>query len=173
MQTNKGFTIVELLIVIVVIAILAAITIITYRGIQNRAHETAVQSDLRGIGMQLMKEQALSDSGQPATANSAGLAGLVKVTKAAYRTNNINSGQFAYCRNNEKFALLARARTDRLFIWRSEDGSVKTGSHTGNLATLCGDAARGNIPTASDGYAAVWLIHHTSYSPDVWAPWVQ
>lgn len=34
---NSGFTIVELLIVIVVIAILAAISIVAYSGIQNRA----------------------------------------------------------------------------------------------------------------------------------------
>lgn len=36
-RTNYGFTIVELLIVIVVIGILAAITIVTYNGIQQRA----------------------------------------------------------------------------------------------------------------------------------------
>ena len=39
---KQGFTIVELLIVIVVIAILAAITIVAYTGIQNRAYDTAV-----------------------------------------------------------------------------------------------------------------------------------
>ncbi len=37
---QKGFTIVELLIVIVVIAILAAITIVAYNGIQQRAKNT-------------------------------------------------------------------------------------------------------------------------------------
>lgn len=42
----KGFTIVELLIVIVVIAILAAITIVSYNGIQSRTREAAVQSDV-------------------------------------------------------------------------------------------------------------------------------
>jgi len=41
---QKGFTIVELLIVIVVIAVLAAITIVAYNGIQNRAKASAAQS---------------------------------------------------------------------------------------------------------------------------------
>jgi type IV pilus assembly protein PilA len=41
---NSGFTIVELLIVIVVIGILAAITIVAYNGIQTRAKANAVQS---------------------------------------------------------------------------------------------------------------------------------
>jgi prepilin-type N-terminal cleavage/methylation domain-containing protein len=42
--SGKGFTIVELLIVIVVIAILAAITIVAYNGIQQRAQSSAVES---------------------------------------------------------------------------------------------------------------------------------
>ncbi len=41
---QKGFTIVELLIVVVIIAILAAITIVAYNGIQNRAKTAAAQS---------------------------------------------------------------------------------------------------------------------------------
>jgi len=43
MKNERGFTIVELLIVIVVIAILAAITIVAYNGIQNRAKASAGQ----------------------------------------------------------------------------------------------------------------------------------
>lgn len=41
---QKGFTIVELLIVIVVIAILAAITIVAYNGISQRAKNSAIVS---------------------------------------------------------------------------------------------------------------------------------
>ena len=42
---SRAFTIVELLIVIVVIAILAAITIVAYNGIQSRARTASVQAD--------------------------------------------------------------------------------------------------------------------------------
>ncbi len=43
-KTTSGFTIVELLIVIVVIAILAAITIVSYNGIQTRAYNSKMFS---------------------------------------------------------------------------------------------------------------------------------
>ncbi|MCA9336234.1 prepilin-type N-terminal cleavage/methylation domain-containing protein, partial [Candidatus Saccharibacteria bacterium] len=42
----SGFTIVELLIVIVVLAILAAITIVAYNGIQQRSRDSIRKSDL-------------------------------------------------------------------------------------------------------------------------------
>ena len=45
-KKQQGFTIVELLIVVVVIAILAAITIVAYNGIQQRAQTTSVKSDV-------------------------------------------------------------------------------------------------------------------------------
>lgn len=49
LQREKGFTIVELLIVIVVIAILVAIVIVAYNGIQNRARTTAAQAAAQAV----------------------------------------------------------------------------------------------------------------------------
>jgi prepilin-type N-terminal cleavage/methylation domain-containing protein len=52
-SATRGFTIVELLIVIVIIGILAAITIVAYNGIQNRARTAAVTSSLDEAAKQL------------------------------------------------------------------------------------------------------------------------
>lgn len=46
---SEGFTIVELLIVIVIIGILAAITIVAYNGIQNRAKTARQQTNARTV----------------------------------------------------------------------------------------------------------------------------
>ena len=46
---NVGFTIVELLIVIVVIAILAAISVVAYNGIQERARNAKINQDLASL----------------------------------------------------------------------------------------------------------------------------
>ena len=48
-DNKKGFTIVELLIVIVVIAILAAITIVAYNGIQQRANNSVMRADMSSV----------------------------------------------------------------------------------------------------------------------------
>lgn len=50
---ERGFTIVELLIVIVVIGILAALVITTFNGIQQRGRNTERQTDIKAIHGQL------------------------------------------------------------------------------------------------------------------------
>ena len=55
---SYGFTIIELLIVVIVIAILATITVVAYNGITAQAHESALKSDLEAAGKQLQIAKA-------------------------------------------------------------------------------------------------------------------
>lgn len=68
-KTISGFTIVELLIVIVVIGVLAAITTVAYNGISERARFASMRSDLSN--MHKMVQLYYSDKGNyPITRNS-------------------------------------------------------------------------------------------------------
>ena len=58
-KDQKGFTIVELLIVIVVIGILAAITIVAFNGIQERARNTTASEAATSISKKLQVAQTL------------------------------------------------------------------------------------------------------------------
>jgi prepilin-type N-terminal cleavage/methylation domain-containing protein len=64
MNTSKstGFTIVELLIVIVVIGILAAITIVAYNGIQDKAKQSQVSSAAAQVAKKVRVHQAETGS---------------------------------------------------------------------------------------------------------------
>ena len=49
-MNRRGFSVVEVLIVVVVIGILAAIILVTYNGIQDRAKLNVAQADMRSVG---------------------------------------------------------------------------------------------------------------------------
>ncbi len=60
-KTKSGFTIVELLIVIVVIGILAAITIVAYNGVQDRARNAALKSEMNQLQKKIQVDALQQD----------------------------------------------------------------------------------------------------------------
>jgi prepilin-type N-terminal cleavage/methylation domain-containing protein len=106
-KRQTGFTIVELLIVIVVIGILAALVITTYSGIQQKARNTERQTDINAVQSQLEAYFALNgkypalatdgtglgtDSAQNVTFIQANLKGL---DKEALRDPNAAAGDYS------------------------------------------------------------------------------
>jgi prepilin-type N-terminal cleavage/methylation domain-containing protein len=94
-QTNapayrSGFTIVELLIVIVVIGILAAITIVAYNGIQQRARISTVSSALTQAAKKLAVYQ-VDNTGYPATGSLA-TAGVTDSQDTTYQYTGSSTG---------------------------------------------------------------------------------
>jgi prepilin-type N-terminal cleavage/methylation domain-containing protein len=80
-QRQKGFTIVELLIVIVVIGILAALVITTYSGIQAKARNAKRQTDVQSLQTQI--EAFFSQNGFYPS--------LTDINGSAWRATNMKS----------------------------------------------------------------------------------
>ena len=89
-SVRAGFTIVELLIVIVVIAILAAIVIVAYNGIQGRARDSRRIQDMKTIvkGLEIYKT---NNGTYPAPSSTTGAAGWEVSTDGTSPTNFLSA----------------------------------------------------------------------------------
>jgi len=95
-SSRRGFTIVELLIVIVVIGILATLTIVAYTGIQDRAKIASLQSDLAQASKQLEIYKFSASTGEQYPINLATAA--LKATSGNSYTYQVNNASPAsYC----------------------------------------------------------------------------
>ena len=141
---RRGFTIVELTIVISVIGILAAITTVSYNGSQNRAHDNSVNEDLKKLQNELSIYE--SDNGSyPTTANFTTAVTGVKVTKGSYVTN-VSAMLYCVSTAGDTVAIIGRSKSDKVFYFLN-DGKV-TGYPTatafpGTASTNC-QAVTGN-----------------------------
>lgn len=138
-----GFTVVELLIVIVVIGILVTLTIVGYSGVQNQARANALQSDLSGAARKI--EAAKFQSGTetyPASASSLGIAASI-----TYVNNTDDNSFCAQAVNGTLSYAVSTGRTtpaagrcgetDLTGWWRLNNG-VSDASAAGNNGTSTG-----------------------------------
>lgn len=72
-RLDRGFTIVELLIVIVIIGILATLTIIAFNGVKDSADNASMQSELSQANRVVLEYKAANSDTIPASATAAGI----------------------------------------------------------------------------------------------------
>lgn len=123
----QGFTIVELLIVIVVIAILAAVVIVSYNGIQARARDSAAKQAINTVDSKLKAYKIENSDGAPATLAEIGFSDTSSVQYQYWRNTNVTPN--TYC---------ATATSGEYSYQVASEGEVVQGpcvSHTGRSPT--------------------------------------
>lgn len=158
-----GFTIVELLIVIVVIGILATVTVVAYNGIQERASATLLKSDLINSSKQIKLFQV--DNGDYPTTIDCGQAD--SATNKCLKPSPGVAYQYVVNNTTPKvFCLTATKGSGNYGI--SQDGVPLGGScpfmrlDAGNTASYTGAGATWNDISGNANNAT--LVNGTGYS---------
>lgn len=139
-RQESGFTIVELLIVIVVIGILAAITIVSYNGVQGKANDIAVKSDLSNNA----KKISLYEADNAAFPNLAQLTGNYQLQ---YSGNSYKGAIF--CKNATRVVLASQSASGNAFTYDSATGSITDVPSSTNSAACASFGITNSDPSPS------------------------
>jgi prepilin-type N-terminal cleavage/methylation domain-containing protein len=161
-----GFTVAELLIVIVVIGIIAGIAMISYRGVQLRGHDTAVQDNLSKIAEGY--NNYFTDNNVYPPADSTLSTAKVQVNRASY-DNTATSGAMVYCTNaaRSEYVLLARSKSGKAYYVVSE-GPVKSFTGTYPVTTGSPTVASACDPLLGSATASFAWINSGGTTSGTW-----
>jgi len=125
---RSGFTIVELLIVIVVIGILAAITIVAFNGVQKRAMTASISTDLANASKSLKVFQ-VTNSGYPIAndCSASPAAGSI-----CLKSSGATTYQYTASSSPQSFCITATNGTTSYFI--TPDAGPQSGGCAGHSA---------------------------------------
>lgn len=128
---TRGFTLVELTITIAVIAILATITAVSYRGTQNNASASAIEVDMKQALQQAAKFRYDNNS-YPSSAEDIKALSFRPSRDAYYTSNN-----YGLCSSGSNFAVISRARGGEWY-YQTASGSFESYSGTpGSISSTC------------------------------------
>lgn len=113
---SSAFTIVELLIVVVVIAILAAITIVSYNGIQARSQNAAIATELKQNTKTIMNAAIEPSSYLPVAVKATGLDAL-KLDMSKYKV-------VTYCATATDYVLLLELTNGKNYYQKNGEAMV-------------------------------------------------
>ncbi len=153
MNTTKGlgrhgFTIVELLIVVIVIAILAAITIVAYNGIQNRAKASAAQASAKQAFTKIQTYATTNAEQYPSSIAAAGLSSTGDTTYR-YSFDNIT--------RPKSFCVTATTNTVSYYVSNLTSSPVEgmcTGHDAPQGASITNFVQNPNANTSTTGWVA-------------------
>lgn len=146
---QRGFTLVELLIVIVVIAILAAITIIAYNGVTQKAHAVALQSDLSNGGTALRMYQGVNGV-YPSTIDAVNDGQGMKASSGdTFSYYKVSSDGSAYCLQADGFGMTYAMDGDNAAASGHCAGTVAVSGTAPIISTFAGNGTAGYVNGAA------------------------
>jgi len=146
-KQSNGFTIVELLVVIVVIGILAAITIVAYTGISQRAVVASLQSDLTNSN-QLLKMYYVDYGTYPQTLNGSNCPTGPSDTKYCLKASSGDTYTYSSSSPYSSFGLVATNTNGT--IWRITNSTAMAALSANWIAGLSSTAVAGEYVYNAD-----------------------